>query len=88
MLFRSIVMARKKDGVWYLGALNNEKPRDIEIDLSFLDSGRWNTKVYQDGINAERNGKDYSFKSQTISRDEKIRVHLATGGGFVAVLTK
>ena len=83
-----IVMARKKDGVWYLGALNNEKPRDIEIDLSFLDSGRWNTKVYQDGINAERNGKDYSFKSQTISRDEKIRVHLATGGGFVAVLTK
>ena len=31
-----IVMAREKDGIWYVGGLTDWKERDVEVDLSFL----------------------------------------------------
>ena len=30
-----IVMAREKDGIWYVGGLTDWKERDVEVDLSF-----------------------------------------------------
>ena len=36
-----IVMAREKDGIWYVGGLTDWKERDVEVDLSFLGDGEY-----------------------------------------------
>ena len=47
-----IVMAREKDGIWYVGGLTDWKERDVEVDLSFLGDGEFNAEIFRDGINA------------------------------------
>ena len=39
---------------WYIGAMTNWTPRDLEIDLSFLPAGNLPMESYQDGVNANR----------------------------------
>ena len=48
-----IVMAREKDGIWYVGGLTDWKERDVEVDLSFLGDGEFNAEIFRDGINAD-----------------------------------
>lgn len=75
-------MARKKDNVWYVGALTNWDERDMEIDLSFLENGQYNIESFEDGINANKVAKDYKRKVSKISTNEKLKIHMASGGGF------
>jgi alpha-glucosidase len=41
-----------------------------------------------DGINADRNGTDYTKDTKTITRDERLTLRLAPGGGWVARIGK
>ena len=41
-----IVMAREKDGIWYVGGLTDWKERDVEVDLSFLGDGEFNAEIF------------------------------------------
>ena len=83
-----LVVAREKDGVWYVGALTDWTPRDIEIDFSFLDGGTYKADVFADGVNADRAAEDYRHTSLTVKSGDKLTVHLAPGGGWAAILTK
>ena len=83
-----LVVARERDGVWYVGALTDWTPRDIEIDFSFLDGGTYNADVFADGVNADRAAEDYRHTSLTVKSGDKLTVHLAPGGGWAAILTK
>lgn len=83
-----VVMARQKEDVWYIGALTNWDARDVELDLSFLGEGEFQAEVFEDGINADRVGKDYKYKRLRLSADQKFRIHMASGGGFVMKIRK
>ena len=83
-----LVVAREKDGVWYVGAMTDWTERDIEIDFSFLEEGSFNADVFADGINADRAAEDYKHTSLKVKSGDKIKVHLAPGGGWAAILTK
>ena len=83
-----IVIARKKDEEWYIGAMANWQEKDLEIDFSFLGRDEYVIDIYQDGINADRNASDYKRISQTISANDLKKIHLAPGGGWVARLYK
>ena len=74
-----VVMARRKGDVWYVGALNNWTPRDLEIDLSFLPAGK--AVVFQDGVNAHKAARDYK-KCEVELKGGKVKIHLAPGGGW------
>ena len=83
-----IVMAREKDGIWYVGGLTDWKERDVEVDLSFLADGEFNAEIFRDGINADRVGKDYKREVIRVSANKKLNLHMAPGGGFVIRITK
>lgn len=83
-----IVMAREKDGIWYVGGLTDWKERDVEVDLSFLGDGEFNAEIFRDGINADRVGKDYKREVIRVSANKKLKLHMAPGGGFVVKITK
>lgn len=79
-----VVIARKKEDVWYVGAMTNWNARDITIDLSFMD-GAYDATFFEDGINADRNAIDYETITQQVSSEDKLKIHLAPGGGWVGV---
>lgn len=77
-----IVTARRKGGRWYIGGITDWTPRDIEIDLSFIAPGEQTLELFADGINADRNARDYTHTKVKTAPDGKLRIHLAPGGGF------
>ena len=83
-----LVVAREKDGVWYVGAMTDWTARDIEIDFSFLGEGTYNADVFSDGVNADRAAEDYRHSALKLKSGDKVKVHLASGGGWTAILTK
>lgn len=82
-----IVMARQKDGVWYVGAMTDWTERDIIIDMSFLGEGVFSADVFSDGINAPTCPQDYVHSHGEYKSSDKVKVHLAPGGGWTARLT-
>lgn len=79
-----VAIARRKGQTWYVGAMSNWDARTIEIDFSFLPAGTYEAEIFQDGINADREATDYLRKVIKVSKGEKIKVQLSTGGGWSA----
>ncbi|MBR3710280.1 MAG: glycoside hydrolase family 97 protein [Bacteroidales bacterium] len=80
-----LVVARKKGYKWYIGAITNWEERDIELDITALKSGAKSGKIFRDGPNANRVGKDYVTEQLQVWGNT-IKFHLAKGGGAVIVL--
>jgi len=83
-----VAVARRKGDKYYVGGMTNWEPRDITLDFSFLPEGNFHITYFQDGINAERNGIDYKKIDTTITKNDKITIHLAPGGGLAARIEK
>ncbi len=79
---------REKDGKWYVGGLTNWDARDVTLDLSFLPEGQWKASIYKDGRNAHKYGEDFVITEQSVTRDDKMGIHLAPGGGFAIILSR
>lgn len=78
-----IVTARRSGNVWYVGGITDWTARDIEVDCSFLgDDKTHNATLFKDGVNAHRVGRDYKRESLSIKKNNKLKIHLAPGGGF------
>jgi len=78
------VVARRKGNTWFIGAMNNWAARDITIDLSFLKAGSYQAAIFKDGMNADRDATDYKAEKINVSSNDKLDVHLASGGGWTA----
>jgi alpha-glucosidase len=77
------LLARRKGNNWYVAGMTNEKARSFTIDLSFLPTGNYEATIVQDGINADREAKDYRILRSQVSAGDKLEVTCAGGGGFV-----
>ena len=78
-----LVIARRKDFRWYVGAITNWEERDIEIDLSVLPNfSAKSGRIFRDGVNANRVAKDYGSEQAQVMGNQ-VKVHLAKGGGMV-----
>jgi alpha-glucosidase len=79
-----IVMARQAaDGAWLVGAATNESPRELNIPLSFLKSGKFEVTIIQDGDNAHylMNREVLKVERQMLKSGDTIHLKLAAGGG-------
>jgi alpha-glucosidase len=79
-----VVVARRNGRNWYIGAMTDWTPRDLEIDLSFLPAGAFKMEAYQDGVNADRMAADYKLTKTQVNSKGRLKIHLAPGGGWAA----
>jgi alpha-glucosidase len=79
-----LLLARRSGKEWFVGALTNWKSRDMDLDLSFLPAGNYSLEIFQDGINADRYAGDYKHLKTKIKSGDKMKIHLAPGGGWAA----
>lgn len=81
-----VVIAKRKDMMWYVAAMTNWTARDLTIDLSMLSEGSHQAEVFADGVNADRDANDYTKTTQTVKQGDMLKVHLAPGGGFSMII--
>ncbi|HEY4904106.1 MAG TPA: glycoside hydrolase family 97 protein [Candidatus Sulfotelmatobacter sp.] len=79
-----VVVARRSGRDWYVGAMTNWTPREIDIDLSFLPDGKYSMEAYQDGVNADRNASDYKQVKTRVDKSTELKLKLSPGGGWAA----
>lgn len=83
-----VTIARQKGDVWYVGALNNWDARSLDLDLSFLGDGQFSAEVFRDGANANRAARDYKREVIEIPASKKLKISMASGGGYIMCITK
>ena len=83
-----VAIARRHGNDWYIGALTNWTPRELDLDLSFLGEGDYTLELFKDGINADRAARDYKKEVIPVSTDRKLKIHMAPGGGYAARIQK
>lgn len=81
-----VVTARRKGDEWYVGGLTGWNVHKVEIDLGFLGEGSWTVELFSDGVNVERNAKDY--RKTVFTAEKTMTVEMAPGGGFAARIRK
>ena len=80
------VIARKDRGsaAWYLGAVTDELPRNLSINLDFLDPETvYTARVYRDADDADwdTNPHAYTIEESSVRVNDQIDLRLAPGGG-------
>tara|TARA_R100001369_G_scaffold84364_2_gene117202 strand:+ start:969 stop:2954 length:1986 start_codon:yes stop_codon:yes gene_type:complete len=82
------VIARRKGNNWFVGGINGNTARQIEIDFSFLESGAtYNAKVYTDD-EMVKTRTQVKIEAIEVSNDSKLHLDLKSNNGFVMHITK
>lgn len=81
-----VITARKDRNSqdWYVGAITNEKQRELKLDLSFLPKGKkFIAQIYKDGEKADwkTNPTDIQYSEQTVDTSQHLNLTLVAGGG-------
>ena len=76
-----IAIARRKDDIWYIGAMTNWDEREMVLDLSFLGTGNFRAEIFSDGKNSDRVGKDYKRQFVYITKNKQLNIRMFKGGG-------
>lgn len=83
----SIVIARRRGDVWFIGAMTNEMPRTLRLPLGFVKRGAYRLTEYADGVDAATDPKQISTSTKKVKAGETLTIRLAPGGGYAAYLT-
>ena len=69
---------------WYLGSITNEKGRNLNLNLSFLDSGvRYQATIYKDPTNGgwQSNPEEVVIETIVVEKNDVYKLSLMPGGG-------
>jgi hypothetical protein len=88
-----VTIARKQrdSDNWFIGSITNEKARDFDIPLNFLDRfKRYTATIYEDGEDAhwDNNPTSYNIRKIKVNRSSNVHLHLAPGGGAAISILK
>jgi len=83
-----IIIARRKENDWYVGAITNHEARSISIDFSFLPDGKFDVTKYTDGNDAGMNPNHLEKHVLELTKKENVTVNLASGGGMTMYIRK
>jgi alpha-glucosidase len=83
-----VTIARRQGADWFLGAMTNWDPRDLEIPLSFLGHGEFDAQIFADGPDADKIPTHVTISQQHVQAGDKITIHLAPGGGTAVIFKR
>ena len=81
------VLARRSGSDWYIGAITNWQELTLEVETDFLDKGNYTLEVIEDGLNANDRAIDFRRQEKTITAGQKLRIRMASGGGWIGRIT-
>ena len=78
-----ILIARKKNKDWYVGAITNHLSRKIEVRCSFLGDGNFSADIYTDALDANQYPNHLNKITRTLTSKDSLSALLSGGGGMV-----
>jgi alpha-glucosidase len=82
---KTVGFARRRGQEWYIGLLNGADAASMQIDFSFLSSGKWNAEVFGDDPD---NAATFKRESKSVTASDNITVSMSPRGGAVVWITK
>ena len=76
-----VIIARKKDNEWFIGAITNRQSREISVSLSLLEAGEYMADIYTDAADVEKNPNHLNKQGRVVKNTDTIKINLAGGGG-------
>jgi alpha-glucosidase len=83
-----ILIARRKNNEWYVGAINNHEARPVTIPLLFLGEGKYDAEIYSDADDTNEDPNHFTLQKRTVEKEDNLSLKLAAGGGLVIHLKK
>jgi alpha-glucosidase len=83
----SIVLARRRGDVWYVGGMTDWTRRTIDVPLDFLGSGPYTAKLYTDGSMDEDQPNAIRITTVDVESSVALPIEMASGGGFAAIIS-
>ena len=74
-----VAYARRKGNDWWVGVMNGDKEREIEIPLDILKKSMDAVLLHDD----DKILASVAREDRKVSKKETLKVHLRAGGGFV-----
>lgn len=84
---KAVIIARKHGDKWYIGGITNWEPFSREVSLDFLGEDNYQAEILSDGINANKMGEDYTIEKVPVKKSSTMKINMASGGGFTAVIS-
>ena len=84
-----ISMARRSGDDWFVGSVNNQQARTLQLTLDFLKPGTaYEATLYQDAADAHgiENPEAYSIATATVKLGDVIPAKMALGGGHAMII--
>jgi alpha-glucosidase len=75
-----IVVARRLDSAWWVGAMGSQLPRKLNIPLGFLEPGRFRAETYRDDPTAAAR---FSLGTVEVTSTDVLPISLAPAGGLL-----
>ena len=75
--------ARRSGNTWFIGVINGDVPRTLNVRLSFLGSGNYKTITLSDNIEEKA---AFVRDDRTMKAGDELTTAMRSGGGFVAML--
>jgi alpha-glucosidase len=82
----SVVMARRKDSVWYLGGITNDATRKLTVPLDVLGPGEFEAEMFVDGSMNPEEPNAVRVERRVVNAETTLGVEVAPGGGFAGVI--
>ncbi len=77
---------------WFVGGITDENKRTASLNFDFLEDGKsYEGTIYKDGLDADWNDNPQAYEIENIelTKDSKLDVELAPGGGFaISIIEK
>ncbi|VGO15622.1 Retaining alpha-galactosidase [Pontiella desulfatans] len=85
---KAVAVARRKGDTWYIGAMTDWTPRELECKLGFLGNGDFQLNSWKDGPNAATEATDTTIGESTVDASSTLTLKLAPGGGYAAIIKR
>ncbi len=79
-----ITVARKHGEEWFVGSMTDWTPRELAVQLDFLEEGPFTAEIFMDHPKAKSNPTDIITRNLVVYSSDILSVPMGPGGGYVA----
>ena len=83
-----VIIARRHGSDWYVAGINGSAPMEVTVPLYFLDGSTWYMDLIKDAADSDENPQHFVSESSEVNSTSSIKVRMAAGGGFTAIISR
>jgi len=77
-----IIIARRKDKDWWVGAITNHAARNLKVSCNFLSEAQYDATIFSDAADVDQFPNRLLKQTKSVSKTDVLSLKLGGGGGF------